>query len=496
MSENLAADPPSASPRPGRLPFRSVSSSDFPSTFDAGDAPQSGERGEARLTAHLARTAESLVRQFTNLHSGPSVFHLVVRLGEAAIPALERLVRGPSQAIYHSRCLAVDALAAIGTPHAVEALTRALRDSIARELDPVSLEAEGVLVSHIAEHLSRFNTTEVTDALLAALRRRPYAYCAAALGLTADPRAVPLLVECLFEDPARPAAAAALRKFGKTALPWLTAAALERQTIGDAESPTRLLGRAAATKLVGESLGSGDDDAQALRVLHEGLNDPESPVRLEAALALARGARPPAPRAAEILASALDDPNWGRAKTTAEALAQLPNAGRLIVDIIGARAKSDADQRRRLQAVGLAGRLGLSAAVPRLRDLATAADPKLRLAAICALGLIPAANAESIARFLVDREPIIRRRALQALRREHALTAESVTPFLGDEDPDIRRLADASIREDLDTAGPALHRAAFHFGAPLHGWSPRLRLWWHAWRLLVAKLPPSRPESR
>jgi HEAT repeat protein len=164
----------------------------------------------------------------------------------------------------------------------------------------------------------------------------------------------------------------------------------------------------------------------------------------------------------------------------------LPTAGRLIVDIISKRAKSEADRWRRLRAVELAGRLGLPAAVPRLRDLSTAADPKLRLAAISALVQIPTVNAAAIARFLADREPVIRRRALQALRRQHALTAESATRFLGDEDPDVRQLADASVREDLGTAGPALYRAAFHFGAPLHGLSPRFRLWWHAWRLLGA----------
>jgi HEAT repeat protein len=488
MSESRTASPPTSS-RADRV--RIAQQPDSTSVID--DEPQSGERADADPGAGLVHTAELLVHQLSNLHSGPSVFHLVVRLGEAAIPPLERLVQGPSQAIYHSRCLAIDALAAIGTPHAVQALTRTLRDSVARELAPVPLEAEGVVVNRIAEHLSRYKTHEVTDALLAALRSRPYAYCAAALGLTADPRAIPLLVECLFEDSARPAAAAALRRFGKTALPWLTTASLERKSIGATEPPTRVLGRAAATKLLGECAGSAIGNAEVLRVLREALDDPEGSVRLEAALALVRH---DAERAGGVLASALDDSDTRRAQITAKALAQLPTAGRLIVDIIAARVRSAADRRRRLRAVGLAGRLGLPAAVPRLRDLATAADPQLRLAAICALGQIPTANAEAIARFLTDHEPVIRWRALQALRRQHALTAESATPFLGDEDPEVRRLADASVREDLGTAGPALYRAAFHFGAPLQGLSPRLRLWWHAWRLLGTSFPASRRESR
>jgi HEAT repeat protein len=480
MSENRASTPP-ASSVPGR--FRGASSPQLDSISAAGVRPRSAKRDNAEPTVGAAQDVDLLVGLLNDLHTGPRVFHLVVRLGEAAVELLERSVRGPSQAIYHSRCLAVDALAAIGTPHAVQALTRALRDSVARQLDPISLEAEGVVVNRIAEHLSQYKTNDVTDALLDALRRRPYAYCAAALGITADPRAIPLLAECLFEDSARPTAAAALRRFGKRALPCLRAAALERKTIGTTEPPIRILGRAAATKLVGECGGSDDAKAEVLTILRVALDDPEVPVRIEAALALASH---DAEGAAGILASALDDPDTRRVQTTAEALARLPTAGRLIVDIISKRAKSEADRWRRLRAVELAGRLGLPAAVPRLRDLSTAADPKLRLAAISALVQIPTVNAAAIARFLADREPVIRRRALQALRRQHALTAESATRFLGDEDPDVRQLADASVREDLGTAGPALYRAAFHFGAPLHGLSPRFRLWWHAWRLLGA----------
>ena len=430
------------------------------------------------------QTAESLVSQFANLHEGPRVFHHVVRLGDAAVPALERFARGPSQGIYQTRSLAVDALASIGTATAAQSLTHALRDSIMRDLDPVSLEAESVLVNHIAEHLSRFPTPDVIDALLAALQQRPYPYCAAALGLIGGSQAIPSLVDCLFDDPARPAAASALRRFGCAALPRLVAA-LERKTNSGTESPTRALGRAVAARLIGECAGSEADGVPA--ILTRALHDPERAVRWESAIALARNPGSYAEETTEVLAGALDDPDWGRAQTTAEALAQLPNAGARIVKLIGGRARTDADQRRRLRAVALAGQIRLPAALPGLRALSTAADPKLRLAAVWALGQIEAATPESIARFLTDREPVIRRRALQALRRRHALTSESATAFLGDEDPDVRRLADASVCEDLYTAWPALHRAVFHFGAPRRGFASRLRLWRRACVLLLER---------
>jgi hypothetical protein len=41
------------------------------------------------------------------------------------------------------------------------------------------------------------------------------------------------------------------------------------------------------------------------------------------------------------------------------------------------------------------------------------------------------------------------------------------------------------VCENLNAALPALQRAAYGFGAPLHGWRPRWRLWWHAWALIA-----------
>jgi HEAT repeat protein len=438
-----------------------------------------------------------MIRRLESLRDGPLVFHEVVRLGGAAIPPLEQLVRGPSQAIYHSRCLAVDALAAIGTPEAVRALTRCLHDSIAREIDPVSLEAESVLVNHIAEHLSRFSDSEVNEALLAALRSRPYPYCAAALGLIGDPCAIPLLIDCLFEDPARPAAVGALRRFGRAALTSLVQVLREPRINSGTEAPTRVDGRAAAAQLVGECAGTDAlVDVVVLAALTRALNDRERLVRVEAALALVRCDAPCAEAAAGILVMALDDQNWARARTIADALVRLGSAAeKLVISMIGVRATNEADRLRRLRAVEVAGRLGSAAAVPRLRYLSACADPKVRLAAVVALSQIPTADAGSLARFLTDREPTVRRRALQALQRLNALTADSATKLLGDDDRDVRRLASASLRDNLSSALPALQRAARGFGAPLQGWAPRWRLWWHACALIAATRSGSRHAS-
>lgn len=458
----------------------------MPAVLSPRAAPAS--RG-ASVTSLRTSAVELLVSRFGNLHEGPRVFHTVVRLGNVAIPQLERLVRGRSQALYHSRRLAADALAAIATPEAVCALTRCLRDSIARDPDPVSLEAENVLVNRIAEHLSRFASPEVNDALLAALRHRPYPYCAAALGLLGDPRAIPLLIECLFEDTARSAAEGALLGFGRTALASLVQVLREPRTVAGAEPPTHVDARVAAARLVGACIRTGTlIDAHALRALDRALSDGQRSVRVEAALALVGSDAMLARDAAPILAMALDDANWGRAHTLVAALVRLGSSAEpWVIAVLSVRPRTDADRRRRLRAVEVLGRLGSAQDIAKLRRLAGSADPELRLASVAALGKIPAVDSGSLKHFLVDREAAVRCRALQALQRRNALTADCAAQLLGDDAPDIRRLAVASVRADRQAALPALHRAAFRFGAPLHGWGPRFRLWWRAWALIAVR---------
>jgi len=452
------------------------------------EIPLDSASWEANPASLASSTAAALVHQLENLHEGPLVFHKVVQLGEIAIPALERLVRGPSQSLYHSRSLGVDALAAIGTPAAVQALTRSLRDSIERAPDPASLEAESILVNHIAEHLARFSDPEVSDALLTALRIRPYPYCAAALGLIGEPRAVPLLVDCLFEDSARPAAAAALKRFGRAALAPLVQALRRPHLVAGDEPPTRVDGRVAAAKLVGECVGADPlVDAVALPALSSALSDRQRSVRVEAALALARCNASLGAEAAGILVMALDEPNWARAHTIVGALVYLGAAVEgLIVAMLGVRPRNEQDRRRRLRAVEVAGRLGSPAAIARLQHLSGSSDVKLRLAAVAALSAIPALDAPCLARFLGDPEPAVRRHVLQALLRRHLVPLDSATRLLADADPDVRRLATAGVRDNLAAALPALHLAAYGFGAPLHGWMPRWRLWWHACALISA----------
>lgn len=433
-------------------------------------------------------TPASLVDRLRNLHDGPLVFHEVVRRGDAAVPALEVLVRGPSDAVHQPRCLAADALAAIGTSEAVHALLRALLDAVARDPSPTLLEAESLLVNHIAEHLTRFPRPEVTEALLAALRRRRYPYCAAALGLTGDPRAVPLLVGCLYEDPARLAAMAALRRFGQATLQPLMRALLEPQSNGTLEPPCRIEGRVAAARLLGDFARPDSPDApSAVSALTKALSDRQRAVRVEAALGLVGSGDLANENVALILATALDEENWARAEDIIAMLVRMGTAAeRVLIPLIGLRPRDEAGRRRRVRAVEAVGRLGSVVAVNRLRSFHASRDTTLRFAAVKALAGIGSSDASAFAPFLSDQHPTIRLRALEALVGRRALDPELAIRLLADEDSHVRSLATSAVRDDMAAALPSLKRAASHCGAPVVGLAPRLRLWWHACALIAA----------
>jgi len=442
--------------------------------------------GRDSLADSSAAAPASLVGRFLNLHEGPLVFREVVRLGDDAVAALEGLVRGPPDAVHQPRCLAADALAAIGSPAAVDALSRALLDSVGRDLPPTLLEAESILVNHIAEHLSRFPSRKVTDVLLSALQRRRYPCCAAALGLTGDPRAIPLLVECLYEDAARPAAAAALHRFGRAALEPLARVLLQPQHAG-LEPPSRIDGRVAAAKALGELARTDSRDAaRAEASLAEALADGQRAVRLEAALGLARRGMRVDPEVTRILVAALDEESWVRAEEIIAMLVGVgPPAEQLLIPILRSRTRDEADRRRRVRAVGVVGRIGSTAAVSLLRNFHASSDTTLRFAAVNALARIGAGAADSLAPFLSDTHPAIRFRALQALVRRRALPLELAIRLLADEDAHVRSLAAGAVRGEMAAALPSLRRAASHCGAPAEGLAPRLRLWWHACTLIA-----------
>jgi hypothetical protein len=102
--------------------------------------------------------------------------------------------------------------------------------------------------------------------------------------------------------------------------------------------------------------------------LRRALHDRQRAVRTEGARAAASCQCVRAEEAVRILAVALDEPGWARAEQIMEALVRVGSpALPWVVSLISSTPRNEADCRRRLRAVELAGRLRSAAAVPKLR---------------------------------------------------------------------------------------------------------------------------------
>jgi HEAT repeat protein len=131
-------------------------------------------------------------------------------------------------------------IAALQTTRAIaEIQERALRSCLVHsEAEPVLRAAEEVIVSRIAHNLGRLGDAAASDALLDALEAHPYPGCITALAALKEPRAIPRVVECLYDDFARSAAADALRAFGQRAVPFLERLLLVPHVQHGFEGPT------------------------------------------------------------------------------------------------------------------------------------------------------------------------------------------------------------------------------------------------------------------
>jgi HEAT repeat protein len=436
---------------------------------------------------------DAMVGQLRDLYVGPHLVPQIASLGECAVPALERFLRGPSESIPHRRCLAADALAGIGGPAATSALIRSLVDVSGRDLPPMVLEAESVVGNRIAEHLGHRVGGAVTDALLEALGRRSYVACAAALGLRGDLRAIPLLVACLQDDAARGTAVKSLPHFGAAALTLLSQLLAETPVWRGAEAPRHIDARVAAATLLGALPGDVTEHA-----LERALSDVQSRVRTAAALALGPREGSAAFQAAIVLVEALGEADWALALILAQALAHMHGRAEApLIQVVSQDSQNVAGAIRRIRAVDVLARLRAVTAIPALAKLHCAADPNLRLAAISTLAKLPNAEHGMLRRFLSDPAPAVRRRAVEALCKRDDLSLDRTAELLGDEDEYIRSLAEQRLYAYRSAAAPALRQVARIWGAPLHGWLPRWRLWSRASRILLsaqahrARSPPA-----
>jgi HEAT repeat protein len=474
-----------------------VCSSDFSSQATryldrSGSSGQNESHGQiAPSTSPIGPEQETglsaLVGRLRRLYDGESAIPEIVARGVAAVPSLEALLRGPSEALYHSRCWAADALARIGGD-AISALTRALRDSGTRVLPPVLQEAEDVVVYRVAEHLTLHPQSAVTEALLEALRHRPNSGCVRALGRLASKQAIPDLVHCLSEDATRSAAVAALREMGPTCTLQLARLVADNTSPNSVESPSHVDGRAVAAGLLGEWLNCSQPEMVARNSLTLALADPQRRVRIAAAIALSQGDTRDVARAFPLLIDALDDPDWRQAETIMSTLRGLAprTSSRLAFEVMHS-ALGESARRRRRRAISLLGSLSSPATQRLLACLADDYDQEMRLTAVWALATNQTCSIELLTSFLADPYFAVRRVVFSALRRRKALSAEIAIRFLGDPEKTLRRLALSSLRKNEPRAREALVRAVLKFGEPRLGLKARSRQWWHScWLLILA----------
>jgi hypothetical protein len=192
-----------------------------------------------------------LVGALRRLHDGEKAFMDVVACGRRAIPALRELLfeREPS-GLYQPRCLAVDALAALG---AKEVLLDFLDNSPREIEDPVERTGEEAVINAAARALAGWSDDRVFAALLRLAEDRPsLAGVIEVLGDFRRLEALPALTAALGEDFSRDAAEAAIRKLGAAARPALERASTFRLPTEDYESETSLRRRRSVLQLLAD----------------------------------------------------------------------------------------------------------------------------------------------------------------------------------------------------------------------------------------------------
>ena len=428
---------------------------------------------------------------------------LLGRVGGAkAVPALLETIEATRTEDSDVREVSLRALARIADPGAVEPLIRALAT------------AEAWLAPRIADILTRHGDLAV-DPLIAVLDDSSgppaRAWAANVLGEVRAQRAFPSLVRSLADpqDEVRAKAATALGRLGdRRALGYLLEHLLTDPAPFVRVRIASALGQFGGPEVIDRLVRALGDPAwwvrlrsvEALEQIGSGaegpllvaLDDPDSEIRVRAAVALERLrvpdhlvrmiesddratdasntlvkfassgtheflahlARHPSPpvREAVVIAAhraeradlvneliqiALGD---AEAPLRALAFSALRSMGLREALPPALTGLSDPDRRVRAAAVGIVGDLGDPEVVALLQSQATDPDPTVRVAAARALGAIGTAGAQStIRRLLSDRSPMVREAAVQAaIDAGYTTLAPELTDLLGDTEASVR----------------------------------------------------------
>jgi HEAT repeat protein len=410
-----------------------------------------GTHGDPRVSPSVtlpsvdALDPERVVLGLEDLQRGPEFLLLLIAIGEPAVDALARFLLGPPSPHPQPRMLAAEALGAIGGAKASRALAEVLRQASPGPHSPVLALSEEAVRNCASRQLGHLGDPASVEPLLEALRRYHLIGAGEALVRFREPRAIPLLVECLSDAFSRERVAAVLLEFGREAVGALVTALRTMELKGGAEPPRSVERRAACARLLGEI-----KDPRGEPVLGESLEDPAPEVRRSAAIALARVApEERIPERVRVLIGGLGDA--ALSDECAEALLATPGETLSpLVEAVSAEAAA-------------ASTRGIRSSLRRLRSM------------VRVIARVGEPGTRALAQLACHDSALVRGLAVAHLGRTGAPIARStIEAALRDPDARVRRTAAAGARR------MGIERRA----SAVAGHGPR---GWGAWRVRVAR---------
>jgi hypothetical protein len=206
-----------------------------------------------------------LMARLCSLHEGEAAVLELIACGSAAIgPLRELLLSGNPSNVFEPRRRVVEVLACLGARETLIEYLNAGKDIP----DPDVRLGEEAVEAAAARELAAFHTEEDFHTLLDLARGRPSAGILEALGEFRRIEAIPYLVMALEDDMCRPFAERALRKLGRPAQLQLLEAAITPSPSHEYESPSSILRRRGALRVLSE-IGIESNEWLALRPLLE-----------------------------------------------------------------------------------------------------------------------------------------------------------------------------------------------------------------------------------
>jgi len=207
-----------------------------------------------------------LVEKLDSLLEGEEAAVALVACGQRAVEHLrEFLMEGQPRGIYQPRRWAVEALAGLEAKDVLLEYLRRQRPI----LDAVVRMGEEAVQNAAAMALRQWPGEDVYELLTGIVQHCHLPGAVATLGELGCTKAIPYIVAALEDGVCRPTAEEALRKLGEAAVQELILAALNPWPDRDKESPSSLLRRGSAARLLAE-IGVSEEQWIGLRsLIHE-----------------------------------------------------------------------------------------------------------------------------------------------------------------------------------------------------------------------------------